>query len=321
MATTTWTAAPGGVYKNRFLSDRLLMQAVGATKLMPLTTVPDQDFSSHQGEYINLMRVNELTDPATSKLTESTRIPISNITWGSRQIQLFEWGGGLRVTNFARQLGAFHQDNVFQGLLQRQMERAMDTAVARDGIFTTDAKLIATPTSGTAITFDTDGTVSTAAASGMTFDHFGIIADYLAGNIHCPPFVGEDYIFVTARLNTRAIKRDTLWQAIHLYLQKGDLFFRGEVGKAENIRVMEVHREDAIANSSGTTGLIAEGAFLGDQAIARVEIVTPEVVFDPNFQSDFGRIQAAAWWGILSFASWYDVSTDGFCRIIKWLST
>jgi len=97
VATTTWVAAPGGVYKNRFLSDRLLMQAVGATKLMPLTTVPDQDFSSHQGEFVNLMRVNELQDPATSKLTESTRIPISNITWGSRQIQLFEWGGGLRV--------------------------------------------------------------------------------------------------------------------------------------------------------------------------------------------------------------------------------
>jgi hypothetical protein len=58
MATTTWTAAPGGVYKNRFFSDRLLMQAVGATKLIPLTTVPDQDFSSHQGEYINLMRVS-----------------------------------------------------------------------------------------------------------------------------------------------------------------------------------------------------------------------------------------------------------------------
>ena len=321
MATTTWTASPGGVYRNRFLSDRLLMQAVGATKLLALTQVPDQDFSSHQGDTINLMRVQELTDPTSAKLTETTRIPIYNITWGSRAITLYEWGGGLRVTNFARQLGAFHQDNVFQGLLQRQMERAMDTAVARDGIFTTDAKVIAIPTSATTITFDTDGTVSTAAASAMTFDHFGVVADYMAGDVHMPPFVGEDYIFVTARKNTRALKRDSLWQSIHLYLQKGDLFFKGEVGKAENIRVIEVHRENAISNTSGTTGVIAEGAFLGDQAVARVEIQTPEVLFDPNFQSDFGRIQAAAWWGILSFASFMDVSTDGYVRIIKWLST
>lgn len=267
------------------------------------------------------MRVQELTDPASAKLTETTRIPIYNITWGSRQIQLFEWGGGMRVTQFARQLGAFHQDNVFQGLLRRQMERAIDTAVARDGIFTTDAKVIAIPTGAASITFETDGTVSTAAASAMTFDHFGIVADYMAGDVHMPPFVGEDYIFVTARKNTRAVKRDSLWQSIHLYLQRGDLFFKGEMGKAENIRVIEVHRENAISNTSGTTGVIAEGAFLGDQAIARVEIQTPEVLFDPNFQSDFGRIQAAAWWGILSFASFFDVATDGFARIIKWLST
>ena len=297
------------------------MQAVGMTKLLALTQVPDQDFSSHQGEFINLMRVQELPDPTSARLTETTRIPIYNITWGQRQIQLFEWGGGIRVTNFARQLGAFHQDNVFQGLLRRQMERSIDTGVARDGIFVTDARIIATPTSATTITFDTDGTVSTAAASAMTFDHFGIVADYLAGDIHAPPFVGDDYIFVTARRNTRALKRDTLWQSIHLYLQKGDLFFKGEVGKAENIRVIEVHREPALSNTSGTTGVIAEGAFLADQAIARVEIMTPEVLFDPNFQSDFGRIQAAAWWGILSFAPFFDVATDGYARIIKWLST
>lgn len=51
MATTTWISAPGGIYKNRYLSDQLLMQAVGQTKLLALTQVPDQDFSSHSGEY------------------------------------------------------------------------------------------------------------------------------------------------------------------------------------------------------------------------------------------------------------------------------
>jgi hypothetical protein len=252
----------------------------------------------HQGEFITLMRVNELPQNASSKLTETTRIPIRNITWGSRQIQLAEWGEGLRVTQFARQLGAFHQDSLFQGLLQRQMERAMDTGVARDGLFSSDVKIVATPTSATTVSFATSGTAGSAAASPMTFDHFGVVADYMAGNVHMPPFVGEDYLFVTTRLNTRSLKRDNLWQAIHLYLQKGDLYFRGEVGKAENIRVIEVNREIAISNTSGTTGLISQGAFLGDQAVARIEIMTPEVIYDPNFQSDFGRIQAVAWWGM-----------------------
>lgn len=297
------------------------MQAVGQCKLLAITQVPDQEFSSHSGEYVNLMRVNELPQNASSKLTESTRIPIRNITWGSRQIQVAEWGEGLRVTQFSRQLGAFHQDSLFQGLLQRQMERAMDTGVARDGLFSTDVKIVATPTSATTVAFATGGAATSAATSPMTFDHFGVVADYMAGNVHMPPFVGENYLFITTRLNTRALKRDNLWQGIHLYLQKGDLFFRGEVGMAENIRVIEVNREIAISNSSGTTGMISQGAFIGDQAVARVEIMTPEVIFDPNFQSDFGRIQAVAWWGILAFASFYDVATDGFSRVIRWEST
>jgi hypothetical protein len=181
-------------------------------------------------------------------------------------------------------------------------------------------KIIATPTNPSAVAFDTDGTVTNLAASPMTFEHFGVIADYMTGNIHCPPFVGEDYIFITARLNTRSLKRDSLFQAIHLYLQKGELFFNGEAGKVEIFRIVECHRESAISNTSGTTGQISEGAFLGDQAIARVEVQTPEVVLDPNYMSDFGRIWAAAWYGIVSFASFFDVANDGFARIIRWQS-
>jgi hypothetical protein len=320
MASTTWQSAPGGIYKNRFLSDRLLMQAYGQVKFLALTQVPDQEFSSGQGEWINLMRMYEMPDSASSTLSESTRIPIRNVSWGTRSIRVTEMGEGLRVTNFARQLGAFHQDNAFQGALRRQMERSLDTSVARNGIFNSDVKIVATPTSASTLSFNTDGAVHDVANSPMTFEHFGVVADYLAGNIHCPPFVGEEYLFITTRLNTRAVKRDTLIQAIELYLRPGDLYFTGEIFKIENIRVIESHREAAISNSSGTSGLIGEGAFLGDQAIARVEIETPELRLEPNWNSDFGRVWAIAWYGIVSFASFHDVADDGFARIIRFQS-
>ena len=53
-----------------------------------------------------------------------------------------------------------------------------------------------------------------------------------------------------------------------------------------------------------------------DEAIARIEVETPHLRLDPNFQSDFGRTQAAAWYGILAFGSVWNVADDGKAKIV-----
>jgi len=305
-----------GVYKNNFMSNKLLLQSVAQLKVVPFTR-PFDGFGRHKGEFVNIMHLKELPDPVSPQLEESTRIPIDKLQMGNRVIRVVEWGRGVEYTNLAQQLGKFDPQSYLQKALTRQMDRAMDTGAAKAFLDAAAVKIVFVPTSLTGGNFYTDGAPGAIASSKFSFDHAGVLADYLAGDVHVPPYEGDDYIMLSCRKTLRGLKQDTLWQQVHLYLQKGDLFFRGEVGKAENIRCIQVDREAAFSNTAGTSTTIGEGVVFGDEAVIRIEVESPQLYADPNYQSDFGRTKAVAWRGILAFASLWDSANDGEAKIIR----
>jgi len=319
MAAHNWTFdADVGVYKNHTMSNQLLLQSVGACKVAPFARpIKGVGAFKHKGETVNLPILKELSDPTSAQLDEDTRIPIDKLELGSRAITLVEFGRGVEYTNLAQQFGKFDPANYLQKALMRQMNRVLDTTCAT-AMKSTDVKLIFQPTSLTGGTFDTSGTPNTTALANLTFDHMGVLADYIAGDIHAPPFEGDEYIMLGCRKNMRGLKQDPQWQDVHKYLQKGELFFKGEVGKAENIRCIQVDREAAFANSaSATCTIMGEGVVFGDEAIGYVETESPQLYADPNYQSDFGRTKAMAWRGIYVYASIWDTASDGEAKIIR----
>ena len=319
MAAHNWTYdANVGVYQNHYISNELLLTAVAECKIVPFTKpFPGVGKTfKNKGQTINIMHLNELADPTSAQLEEETRIPIDKLTMSNRAVTLAEFGRGVEYTNLAEQLGKFNPREYLQKALMRQMERALDTGAA-NAFKSTDVKICFIPTSLTGGTFDTDGTPSTVATSNITFDHMGVLADYLAGNIHCPPYEGDDFIMLACRKTLRGLKSDNLWQQIHMYLQKGDLFFKGEVGKAENIRCVQIDREAAMSNTAGTSTVLGEAVVFGDEAVGYAEAETPRLYADPNFQSDFGRVKACAWKGVYVFSSVWDSADDGKAKIIR----
>lgn len=319
MAFNWTTDSDVGVMKNHEISNELLIASLAETKVAPFAKpIPGVSGSfKHKGETVNIPILKELPDPTTAQLSEDTKIPIDKLDLGNRAITLVEWGRGVEYTNLAQQFGKFDPADFLQKALMRQMDRAMDTAAAT-AFKSTDAKITFSPTSLTGGTFDTDGTPSTVALNNLTFDHMGVLADYIAGDIHCPPYEGDDYIMLSCRKNLRGLKQDALWQAVHLYLQKGELFFKGEVGKAENIRCIQVDREAAFANSaSASCTVMGEGVVFGDQAVGYLEAEPPQLYADPNFGLDFNRVKAIAWKGTFIFSTVFESADDGFARIIK----
>ncbi|MDO9566674.1 MAG: hypothetical protein Q7J15_08040 [Candidatus Desulfaltia sp.] len=319
MTAHNWTFdADIGVYKNHFISNQLLLKSLGECKVAPFArSIPGVGAFKKKGETVNIPHLKELPDPTSAQLSEDTKIPIDKLELGNRAITLVEWGRGVEYTNLAQQFGKFDPADYLQKALMRQMDRALDTACA-DAFKSPDVKVIFIPTSLTGGVFDTDGTPSTTALVNLTFDHMGVLADYLAGDIHCPPFEGDDYIMLSCRKNLRGLKQDTLWQQVHMYLQKGDLFFKGETGKAENIRCVQVDREAAFANSaSAACTVMGEAVVFGDQAVGYIETESPQLYADPNFQSDFGRQKAIAWRGIYVYSSIWSSSNDGEAKIIR----
>ena len=317
MPAYNWTFdADSATYRSHTISNQLLFASLGRTKLLPFTQVPGQGFGRHMGETLTLIRVNPLTVPTSDSLDESTRIPIDKLTTGTRTITVVEHGRGVEYTNLAEQLGVFAPSSFLQKELIRQMHFGVDRAVGQ-AFQSTDVQIIAVPTSATGMTFDTSGTPTTVAAHEFTFAHCGVISDYLAGDIHCPPWVDESYAGISTRRTLRGLKNDNLLRSVHLYLREGDFFFRGEVGMTENIRWVEVAVETSLSNSTGANSLIGEGMVFGDEAVARVEVEAPHLRADPNYQNDFGRTSAVAWYGIYAFSPYYNVSTDGFARIVR----
>src|SRR4030042_5641069 len=132
MAEHNWTYdADLGIYKNHSMSNQLLVQSVGACKVVPFTRpIPGVGQFKHKGGTVNIMHLKELPDQTSAQLTEDTRIPIDKLELGNRAITLAEWGRGVEYTNLAQQLGKFDPEQYLQKALKRKRERALDTAAA-----------------------------------------------------------------------------------------------------------------------------------------------------------------------------------------------
>lgn len=322
MPAMNWTFDVAvGVYKNHELSNKLLELSLGKCKVLPFTSDHGIGFGKHRGETVNLMHVKELPDPTSAALEEDTRIPIDKLEFGNRTFTVVEYGRGAEYTNLHEQLGKFNPRNILQKALSRQMERAMDTTAARAFNDSTAVKIVFVPTSLTGGTFYTTGTAGALASVGLAFDHCTLLTDYLADTIHVPPYEGEDYVGLSCNKNLRSLKQDRLWQWVHMYLQKGDFYFAGEMGKTERIRWVEINRSAAFANTVGSSSTLGEGVVFGDEAVARLEVETPQLYADPNYQSDFGRTKAVAWRGLLAFGSVWNTANDGEAKIIRLGST
>jgi N4-gp56 family major capsid protein len=312
--TMTWTYdAETGVYKNHALSGELLENAAQKMVFVPFTDKINS-FGKKMGESITLVHYNELTDPTSSVLEEDTRIPIDKLTMDSRAITVQEWGRGVEFTSFMQDLSKFDPANAAQKALTRQMERAMDKAAA--AAFKA-AKICFIPTSLTGGVWDTDGTASTQATVNINADHLGVIRDYMANTIHAPFYDGGNYVGIFATKGLRGIKQDRRFEAWNMYLRKGELIFRSECGRCESIRLVESVQSGSLTDGVGSGSVLGEGVVFGEEAVSRAEVEYPHLRANPNFQGDFGRKKAVAWYGIVAFATTWDTANDYQAKIVR----
>jgi N4-gp56 family major capsid protein len=318
-ATFSWTYdAPSGVFKNHALSGELLKLAALDFKLVPFTKKVTE-FQKGMGESVTLLYFKSLTQPSSAQLDEKTRIPIDQLTMGTQTITIAEWGRGVEYTDLFKQLSKYDPSNPIQERLKDQMDEAMDNAVG--GHFTgSDVKLAFTPTTLTGGTWATDGTSVTTALVNLTKDHLSLIRDYMRKDIHVPPFEGDHYIGIFSTKALRGLRNDRTIEAWNMYLRKGDHIYKGEVGRVEDIRAVEIMLEGALSNSVGSSGVLGEGAVFGKDAVARIEIEFPHLRAQPNYTADFGRRHAVAWYGIVNFGVYFPTATDREARIVKIVS-
>ena len=179
MASYSWSFdVATGVFKNNFISKKTRFAAIIDTIFQQFVKPADDAYGKGKGDTVNLRRLRNLAVPTTAALTENIKIPIDPFSTSSRAITVIERGRGVEYTSFAKDLETFDLENGVQKKLRDQLKVVLDNAAAA-AFTSSDVKVIAIPTGLSAITWDTDGTPSTAATVNLTLDHLGIIRDCL----------------------------------------------------------------------------------------------------------------------------------------------
>ena len=308
----TWTFdAASGVFKSHLLSEKLRFAAVADTKFVQFCR-PEPGFGKKKGETVTIERIRNMTVPTSALLTESTRIPVDTFLMSTRSITVAEYGRAVEYTSLANDLSKWDLESPIQRKLREQMKLVMDIAAA--AAFKT-AKLIFYPTSATGGTWQTDGlTVGHSGTNNLTVAHLGIIRDAMQSTYHVPMWEGDTYMGIVSTKGLRGIKSDPDFLAWRQYLSPGDVLYKSEVGQIEMIRMVECNYSAALT-SVGTGSVLGEAMIFGEDAVAMIEVETPEL--RASIPADFGRSKAVAWYGVLAFGTVWDTANDGEARIVR----
>jgi len=311
----TWTYdAEDGTYKNHALANKLKEHSALKFVVAQFAN-PVNDFGKQKGETYNWFHYSPLDIPSNPYLNEDEEMPLDTLEMGTASVTLREIGRGVQVTSLSKELSAYDPETAAQKKLTEQMKTVMEV-LAATALKT--AKVCAIPTSATAITFDTDGTPSTAAANNLTLAHCGLIRDYLVNTLHTPFYEGDHYVGLFTTKALRGLKGDSAMIAWAQYLKEGDLVYRSEVFKVENIRFVEVNMEAALSNAIGTNSCTGQGIIFGDDALDIIEAVSPYLAYETK---DFGRFKRAAWRGVLAFGLPWQTANDREAKVVRWTSS
>jgi len=319
MSAHTWIETKTvGILQNHQLSKKLLKVAAGKCLVLPFTHDHGIGVKRNAGEMVNIMHVNRLPNSPSSQLEEETGFPVRKLSWANRSLQLKAYGEGVEYSDLMEYLMAFQPSNSIQKALSDQMEEQLDSLAANAFMDPTAAKIIYTPTSLTGGSFGVTGTPAAGiSAVPLTFDHCTAIVDYMRDVIHVPFYEGSNYVGLSCNKNMRSLKNDRYWQMWHMYAQKVEFAYKGEMGMTEGIRWVEVNRAMAFSNIAGTSATLGEAVVFGDEAVARLEVLAPHLRLDKNFQNRFGTVQACAWYAILAMGSVWDLADDGKAKIVR----
>lgn len=311
MAMQSWAFdAPSGVYKNHAISSDIRFAAIAATKFMQFSK-PVDGYGVKQGSNVTITRVSNVNVPSDDSLVELERIPEDTLSLSTQAISVVERGRAIPYTSLSKDLSYFDLENAIQRKLKDQLQLRMDNLCAT--AFKV-GQVKGTPDGIASITFTTNGTANGTASVNLNVYHIEQIRDQLFSTYHVQPYAGEDYMCVVSTKGRRGIMRDPNWEKWKTYTD-AEAKFNGEIGRIEGIRFIESNNTNALSGSLGTSSVLGEAVFFGDDPVAMASVHDPELRAKES--EDYGRARGVAWYGVYGFDQiWKDSSSDGEARVI-----
>jgi len=308
------TDADGGYLANDVLSKKIRQIAQPQMKFRQFCRV-EPGLGKGKGDTIKFDRVSNVASSGRA-ITEFETMPETSITVTQGTVTVSEYGNSIPYTGKLEALSEFDVNNIWTKALLDDQKKVLDAAVG--AVFKTcKIKYIPTGTAGTPTgTFDTDGTVSTAATRDISWFDIGTIRDYMVSNLYMPFYDDDNYVCIANAGFLRAVKNDATWQEVANYASPQSRL-TGEVGKIEKIRFIE--ESNVMANTLGTTSYKGEAIVFGGDAVIEGLVIPEEI--RAKIPTDYGRSKGVAWYAMLGFGEVWNTANAGEARIIHITST
>jgi N4-gp56 family major capsid protein len=309
----TWTFdAPTGVYKSHQMSNDLREAAIAKTVVMPFVALEDGS-GKKVGETVTVTRVSNISVPTNARIAESDQIPEDSITMSTTAVTMVEWGRSVPFTSLNQDLSKFDPENKIQRQLKNQLALVLDTAAATE-MTSSNVKVKGIPNGIATLTFDTDGTPSTASTVNLNYYHLERIRDYMVDTLLVPGYYENgDYAGLCSTQACRGLKDDPKFESWNQYTS-ADKKANSELGRIEQIRIIESNNTNAFSKNLGTNTNTGESVFFGEDFCTMAVAQDPELRVQVNKGQDYGRQHGVAWYGILEFLTVWNTASAGEAR-------
>lgn len=276
---------------------------------------PEPGYGKGKGDSILVDRITQVATRG-GKLTENVRIPETNVTVSQQTVTVYEYGNAIPYTGLLENLSEFSVDNIWTKALRDDMMEVLDIDTAAEF---QAAKVKYTPTGSVNApggTFDTDGTVSTAATRDIMGYDVREVVLYLGSTLKAPRFDGSNYVCICPMEFTNALLTDDSIRQDFRYGDPNRLFI-GEVGTWHKTRFVE--ENNVLDGTIGSTSYRSEAVFFGEDPVVEGIAVPGEI--RAKTPEDYGRSKGVAWYGLLGFKIVWDTANARQARIVHVTST
>ena len=317
MAGQIWSVnATGGYLANAKLSKTIRHANQRNYKFRQFTRM-EKAIGKGKGDTVDFNKVSNV-QTAGGTISESARIPETNILLRRGQLVLEEYGNSIPYTGKLDALAEFSVDNLITKALRDDQAKVLDGAVATAF---KSGDVFYTPTSASAGTWDVDGTVTTTATANLSLFHVKEIVDGMktgilgSGNVAnpVPPYDGGDFICIASVRALRGLKDDPDFEAVMKYADPSRLL-TGEVGRIYGCRFIETNNTGALSNGVGTSSVLGEAVFFGADPVIEAMAIPEEI--RAKVPEDYGRSKGIAWYGLMGFERVWDYTTDSEEHIV-----
>lgn len=304
-------SAAGGYLFNTQLSKK--MRAIAQPMLKARQFVrPESAIGLHKGQTANFDRRGNVS-PSSGPINELQTMPEGDMAFSQGSVTVNEYGISLPWTGKLDSLSEFDVGDQAQMGLKDDQVKTIDSAVITELLTAQVCGIPVGTSANPSITWDTDGTPSTAATRNVQGSDIVDIVEKARGTYLMPGYEGEDYAVLASVGFMTMLRKDADVREAQKFGNPEQLF-SGEVMRYMGCRFIETN-STTLPNTLGSGSYKGSAVVIGDDPI--VEGVSVAEEFRQKIAWDYGRNPGLAWYAILGWSLTWDSSTNGEIRVIR----